>query len=132
MARATGKRRPYAYYRLTAEKLPGFVSDAVSITLGGTGGRVGSVRDGDIVVLPTGAGHYLVEASTRFSGRWNNELSRPKHEPIHDIRQSKFGFTALFTIMAFRPVARLGGRTVRRSARSPDDPGDISMRRSYP
>jgi uncharacterized protein YjlB len=51
MARANGAAAPYAYYRLTAEELPGFASGAASIALGGTGGREGSVRDGDIVVL---------------------------------------------------------------------------------
>jgi len=34
-----------------AEELPGFASRAARITLDGTGGREGSVRDGDTVVL---------------------------------------------------------------------------------
>jgi uncharacterized protein YjlB len=51
-------------------------SGAAHITLGGPGGREISVRDGDVVVLPTGAGHVSLRRAPIF---WSLEQLCPEH-----------------------------------------------------
>jgi uncharacterized protein YjlB len=57
----------YHHYHSTAHEVLGVVSGSASVIFGGHEGHVVSLRAGDVVVIPAGVGHSLINATGTLS-----------------------------------------------------------------
>src|ERR1700677_3341277 len=83
---------PFHHYHSTTHEMLGVCRGAATLHLGGEHGRTFEVTTGDVIVIPAGVGHKLLQASPDFSvvgayprGRhWNLLRGEPGERPKAD------------------------------------------------
>jgi uncharacterized protein YjlB len=88
----------FHHYHSNAHEILGFAAGTATLTLGGEGGHVISVKAGDVVVLPAGCGHCKTSGSADFLAvgayppgqQWDTCCSKPSEADLERVRTLAF------------------------------------------
>lgn len=118
----------FHHYHSTAHEVLGIAAGGAQLVLGGEGGHDVHVSAGDVLVLPTGTGHYLAKAEPGFlvigaypvGQHWDICRGAPDPEAIERMRHLPFP--------AMDPVTGKNGKLVRRWMAASLAPSDLRNR----
>ncbi|UNL83551.1 cupin domain-containing protein [Priestia koreensis] len=67
----------YHHYHSNAHEVLGVIKGHATVQLGGESGKTLAIKSGDVIVLPAGTGHKLIESSDEFkvAGAYPNGMS---------------------------------------------------------